>query len=125
MRAKGGLLAPPFLSQVHSAAQDLIRALQYLHGIGIVHRDLKLENLLVDGDGSVKLCDFGMAHICCGGFGDDLLHCGIGSRKSVAADVVASALCTARRLREASLCTEPSVGEAQRCWDGAHLLWRL
>lgn len=32
---------------------------QFCHSKAIVHRDVKAENLLLDEDGLVKLCDFG------------------------------------------------------------------
>ena len=39
----------------------LARALAYAHGLGIIHRDLKLENVMLKRDGSLKLMDFGIA----------------------------------------------------------------
>lgn len=39
---------------------EIISALGYLHSINIVYRDLKLENLLLDKDGHIKIADFGL-----------------------------------------------------------------
>lgn len=41
---------------------QLFRSLAYIHGIGICHRDIKPQNLLIDPEsGVLKLCDFGSA----------------------------------------------------------------
>ncbi|KAH6821716.1 kinase family with ARM repeat domain-containing protein [Perilla frutescens var. hirtella] len=47
--------------QVQAIAKQLVRALHYLHSNRIIHRDMKLQNILIGAGSIVKLCDFGFA----------------------------------------------------------------
>mmetsp|Transcript_44975 Transcript_44975/g.67690 ORF Transcript_44975/g.67690 Transcript_44975/m.67690 type:complete len:856 (+) Transcript_44975:1752-4319(+) len=42
-------------------AANIVSALVHVHACGFVHRDIKPENCLIDKNGYLKLCDFGMA----------------------------------------------------------------
>ncbi|WP_156027590.1 Stk1 family PASTA domain-containing Ser/Thr kinase [Candidatus Solirubrobacter pratensis] len=41
---------------------EILKALRYAHKRGIVHRDIKPQNVLIDAEGAVKVADFGIAH---------------------------------------------------------------
>lgn len=52
----------------------VLKGLQYLHGLGIVHGDVKPSNLLVNTRGQVKLVDFGASRTVAEA--TDQIHCG-------------------------------------------------
>jgi beta-lactam-binding protein with PASTA domain/predicted Ser/Thr protein kinase len=56
--AQYGKLEP---AQVVEVALPVLAALDHAHGHGIVHRDVKPENILIAQDGTVKVADFGLA----------------------------------------------------------------
>jgi serine/threonine protein kinase len=58
MRSKG----LPGTKLVADIAVQGSRALDAAHGAGIIHRDVKPANLLLAGDGTLKITDFGLAH---------------------------------------------------------------
>lgn len=42
--------------------RQLVKATEYMHRSGIVHRDLKMENILLNSDGTVKIIDMGLGN---------------------------------------------------------------
>lgn len=47
--------------EIKSILHDVIEGLQYLHNQGVMHRDIKPQNLLMTHEGRVKIGDFGVA----------------------------------------------------------------
>ncbi|KAL2456584.1 Protein kinase superfamily protein [Abeliophyllum distichum] len=61
-----GLLASPKVKftepQIKCYMQQMLRGLEHCHNHGILHRDIKGSNLLVDNNGILKIGDFGLAN---------------------------------------------------------------
>ncbi|MQM23269.1 hypothetical protein Taro_056332 [Colocasia esculenta] len=84
-REKGGAMEE---TTVRSYARCVTRALEYLHGTGVVHGDIKGRNVLASTTpGEAKVADFGSARRIHGGGGDWEDTCvGVGSEAAAGMD---------------------------------------
>lgn len=76
----------PTKPQTKNMMKQLIKAVAYIHNKGIVHRDIKLENVLVDKHFNIKLIDFGLCAIKDTQF--DLLHDTLGTLRYTAPELI-------------------------------------
>ncbi len=53
----------PSAAEVLRIVSQVAEALELLHAEGIIHGDIKPDNVLLDDDGNAKLVDFGIAHL--------------------------------------------------------------
>ena len=69
-------------------AKEMFNGLQYCHREGICHRDMKLENLLLDSNCRLKIADFGIAGPAAGRDGSGVLHTVLGSHGYTAPEIL-------------------------------------
>ena len=53
----------PALAAVRDIVEQIARGLQAFHRMEMLHQDLRPENILIDGEGTVKIIDFGAVHV--------------------------------------------------------------
>lgn len=57
---KNGAIEPVHAAEI---AYKIALGLQHAHSCGVIHRDIKPHNIIIGVDGTVKITDFGIAHI--------------------------------------------------------------
>lgn len=77
-------------SVVASLTQQTLQGLAYLHREGILHRDLKADNILLDVDGTAKISDFGISKKTDNIYGNDKTNSMQGSVFWMAPEVIRS-----------------------------------
>ncbi|RVE53803.1 hypothetical protein evm_001465 [Chilo suppressalis] len=63
-------------NEVRIYIAEIILALEQLHKLGIIYRDIKLENILLDAEGHIVLTDFGLSKEFCGNESRAYSFCG-------------------------------------------------
>jgi len=71
-------------------AAEIVLAVEYLHSINIVFRDIKPENILLDELGNIKICDFGFVKELPSGKGNGITKCRsvVGTAEYMAPEVI-------------------------------------
>ena len=64
--------------------KQLIEGLKYIHHRKIVHRDIKLDNILIDLTNTIKICDFGVSRKISG---DEVMHEHCGTPAYIAPEI--------------------------------------
>eukprot|EP00916_Digyalum_oweni_P015948 GHVL01026170.1.p1 GENE.GHVL01026170.1~~GHVL01026170.1.p1 ORF type:complete len:478 (-),score=65.33 GHVL01026170.1:51-1421(-) len=104
------------LTQDHSQffLYQILRGLKYLHSAGVIHRDLKPRNLLVNANCDLRICDFGLAKL-------DMHRCQSGKFVPPMTEYVTTRWYRAPEV----LCSWPDYSEAIDVWSVGCILAEL
>lgn len=58
---RAGLMSDMDLENIKLVFYNLLSAIKFVHTANVMHRDLKPSNILINPDGQIKICDFGLA----------------------------------------------------------------
>lgn len=76
----------PTKIQIKSVMRQLVESVMYIHKQGIVHRDIKLENILIDKHFNIRLTDFGLCAIKQTEY--DIMHETLGTLRYTAPELI-------------------------------------
>jgi len=96
-------------------SHEICTALAYMHSRSIVHRDLKLANILLSTEGVTKVCDFGLARFWERGQHSAQLTKGVGTPEYLAPELVIAAGDSSSSMNRLSTCLKKSDDEMVHC----------
>ena len=68
--------------------RQIILGIKHIHSQNIVHRDIKLENIIIDLNNNVKICDFGIGKVISSA--DELLYDKCGTPMYMTTEIILS-----------------------------------
>ena len=110
-------------SVVSSLTRQTLNGLAYLHSEGILHRDLKADNILLDLDGTCKISDFGISKRSANPYNNDITNSMQGSVFWMAPEVIRAQSQPGGALASDSL--DPTAQAMSRGYSAKVDIWSL
>lgn len=109
------------LYQAHKYFVQLIDGLEYLHGQGVIHNDIKPGNLLVSLDDTLKISDFGVAEKLDPYSEIDIITKGQGELGGIDETVLTAVLTGIRILKGSPAFQAPEIANGNDVFSGSKI----